>query len=99
MLYQPHMLMPNFLQNIRSQPIDMVRSRVAVLAPLVELVVQLLGKSDVGDDDGVEGGGSVAGRVLGVTAGVVLVLARGAALPGHAALGNADRLLGGGSGG
>jgi hypothetical protein len=30
---------------------------------------------------------------------VVLVLARGAALPGHAALGNTDRLLGGGSGG
>ena len=73
--------------------------RVAVLAPLVVLVVQLAGEGHVGDDDDVEGRGRIAGGLAGVAAGVVLVLARGARLPGHAALGDVHGVLGGGCGG
>lgn len=71
--------------------------RVAVLAPLVVLVVKLGGEGDVGDDDDVEGAGGVLGLLVGVTTGVVLVLARGAALPG--VVGDADGRLGGGASG
>ena len=38
-------------------------------------------KSDVGNNDNVEGAGSVLRSLVGVTTGVVLVLARAAALP------------------
>lgn len=71
--------------------------RVSLLAPLVELVVVLLGSSDVGDDDNVEGAGSITGSSVGVTAGVVLVLALALAFPGHA--GDVDGRLRGGVGG
>ena len=71
---------------------------VAVLAPLVVLLVKLLGKRDVGDDDGVQGTGSVARLGVGITTGVVLVLAAMFALPGHAVLGNVDESLRGGIG-
>lgn len=73
--------------------------RVAVLAPLVELVVKLGGEGDVGDHDDVEGAGGVLGLLAGVTTGVVLVLARGAALPGVTVLGDVDGRLGGGASG
>lgn len=71
--------------------------RVALLAPLVELLVSLLGGGDVGDDDDVEGAGGVAGGGVGVAAGVVLVLALGVALPGHG--GDVDGGFGGCAGG
>ena len=71
---------------------------VAVLAPLVELVVQLTGEGDVGNNDGVQGAGGIARLLVGVTTGVVLVLALGARLPRHAALGHLDGALIGGSG-
>lgn len=72
--------------------------RVALLAPLVELLVQLLGEGDVGDDDGVDGAGGLAGLLVLVAAGVVAVgTLAGVGLPGRAGLG--DVLLGGGGGG
>ena len=53
---------------------------------------------DVGNDDDVDGAGSILGLSAGITAGVVAVLAiGGTSLPGHAGLG--DRLLGCGCGG
>lgn len=71
---------------------------VAVFAPLVVLLVKLLGKRDVGDDDGVQSTGSVARLGVAITTRVVLVLAAVFALPGHAVLGNVDESLGGGIG-
>lgn len=71
--------------------------RVALLAPLVVLVVVLLGSGDVGDDDNVESAGGIARSGVGVAAGVVGVLASRAALPGH--LVDVDGGLGGGLGG
>lgn len=71
--------------------------RVTLLAPLVELVVVLLGSGDVGDDDNVESAGGIAGSSVGVAAGVVGVLALRAALPGH--LVDVDGGLGGGTSG
>lgn len=61
--------------------------------------MQLLRQGDVGDDDRVEGAGGVLGSLAGVAAGVVLVLALGIAFPRHAALGDVDGVLGGGTGG
>lgn len=55
--------------------------------------MKLGGKGDVGNDDNVESAGSVLGSCVGVTAGVVLVLARAAALPGVSS--NGDGRLGG----
>ncbi len=73
--------------------------RVAVLAPLVVLVVELLGEGDVGDDDRVDGRGRVAGLGVGVAARVVLVLGLVAArLPRRAALGDVHAGLGRGAG-
>jgi hypothetical protein len=84
----------------KSQDLAWSSALVAVLAPLVELVVELAGHGDVGHDDGVEGAGGVTGLLAGVAAGVVLVLARGAGgLPGHAAGGHGDGALVGGGGG
>lgn len=74
-----------------------ISSRVALLAPLVVLVVVLLGSGDVGDDDNVESAGGIARSSVGVAAGVVGVLALRAAFPGH--LVDVDGGLGGGSGG
>lgn len=73
--------------------------RVALLAPLVDLVVNLLGDGDVGNNDRVEGAGGVAGSLGRVTTGVVLVLAEGVGIPRHAALGDVDGGLGGRAGG
>lgn len=91
---------------------------VAVLAPFVVLLVQVLyfivvsqsfllytdasrfpylGEVDVGNDNNVDGAGSVLGLDAGVTTGVVLVLAlAGVVLPGHT--GDTDGLLGCGLG-
>ena len=60
--------------------------------------MQLARESNVGDDDDVEGRGCVAGSLAGVAARVVLVLARRASLPRHAALGDCHGVLGGGGG-
>lgn len=54
-------------------------------------------KGDVGNNDNVEGAGSVLGGLAEVTAGVVLVLARAATLPGVSSDGN-GRLGGSASG-
>lgn len=72
---------------------------VTVLAPFVELVVQLLGKGDVGYDDGVKGrwGITRSGRVVATR--MILVLALGVTLPGHAILGDTHGRLGGGRSG
>jgi hypothetical protein len=80
-----------------STTFKIVDLRVSVLAPLVVLVVKLSRKGDVGNNDNVKGAGSVLGSLAGVTTGVVLVLARAAALPGMSSDGN-GRLGGSASG-
>lgn len=71
--------------------------RITVLAPLVVLLVKLGGQGDVGNNDDVEGAGSVLGSLGSVTTGVVLVLAGAIAVPGVA--GNVDGSLRGGTSG
>lgn len=62
------------------------------------LWVAYLGEGDVGNDNGVDGAGGLAGLLVLVAAGVVAVgTLAGVGLPGRASLG--DVLLGGGGGG
>lgn len=82
-----------------SPPVQSRDLRVALLAPLVVLLVELGGEGNVGDNDDVEGAGSILGSLAGVTTGVVLVLAQSLGLPGVTVLGDADVGLGGGAGG
>lgn len=72
--------------------------RVAVLAPLVELVVSLPGERDIGHNNRVQCAGGITRRSVGVAAGVVLVLSGRVTLPGHTVLGDVDGGLGGGGG-
>lgn len=73
------------------------RSRISLLAPLVILLVQLSGQSDVGNDNDVEGARGVLGLLGEVAAGVVLVFALTFAFPGSAGDGYGG--FGGGLGG
>lgn len=73
--------------------------RIPVLAPLVELIVNLSRESNVGNDNDVEGAGSVPGFLGEVAARVVLVLADAVTFPGHAALGDGYVGFGGGMSG
>lgn len=61
--------------------------------------MQLLGQSDVGNNNGVQSTGRILGLGAEITTGVVLVFALNVALPGHAAVGNGHGVLGGGLGG